>query len=64
MKPSKFTCIEAFCGAGGLALGMKKAGFKLISAFDNDPVSIESFNLYHGKGKAIVADARQRRHEL
>lgn len=27
---------DAFCGAGGLSLGLKKAGFQIVGGFDND----------------------------
>jgi len=53
----RYTCIESFCGAGGLALGLKNAGFHLLGAFDIDPPSVETFNSYHGDGKALVAGA-------
>ncbi|WP_410512443.1 DNA cytosine methyltransferase [Paenibacillus sp. BR2-3] len=41
----KYTCIEVFCGAGGLAYGLKKSGFKIRYAFDNDPMAVETFKL-------------------
>lgn len=34
--------IDAFCGAGGLGLGLKKAGFDIIFSFDIDQKSIET----------------------
>lgn len=51
------TCIECFCGAGGLALGLREAGFELRAAFDLDPVAVRTFNRHHG-GRAWVQDAR------
>lgn len=62
MKHSKkpvYSCIESFSGAGGLALGLKRAGFHLIIAFDNDPIAVESFNGYHGKNSAFTVDAHE-----
>ena len=32
----EYTCIDSFCGAGGLGLGLKKAGFKILLSFDID----------------------------
>ncbi|ECQ4466224.1 DNA cytosine methyltransferase, partial [Salmonella enterica] len=29
----KLTCIEGFCGAGGMSLGLKQAGFDIKLAF-------------------------------
>lgn len=53
-----YNCIESFCGAGGLGLGLAKAGFRLASAFDLDPVSVSTFNRYFGDGIAFVADVK------
>ncbi|MEE8585741.1 MAG: DNA cytosine methyltransferase, partial [Acidobacteriota bacterium] len=30
------TCVDAFCGAGGMSLGLRNAGFQSIYAFDID----------------------------
>jgi DNA (cytosine-5)-methyltransferase 1 len=40
-----YTCIDGFSGAGGLSLGLKRAGFKILCSFDNDPVSVETQRL-------------------
>lgn len=39
---SRFTAIDAFAGAGGLSLGLRRAGFDLLMAFDNDRVAVET----------------------
>lgn len=41
----KFTCIDSFSGAGGLSLGLAKAGFNVLYSFDNDPIAIETQKL-------------------
>jgi len=41
----EFTCIDAFAGAGGLSLGLRRAGFSVVLAFDNDPVCVETQRL-------------------
>jgi DNA (cytosine-5)-methyltransferase 1 len=52
----RYSAIESFCGAGGLALGLHSAGFKIMCAFDNDEKSIETYR--HNIGEhAFVADA-------
>lgn len=38
----KYTCVDGFSGAGGLSLGLQKAGFDVLLSFDNDPTSIET----------------------
>ena len=40
----KYTCIDSFCGAGGLGLGLKRAGFEILLSFDIDPTCIETIN--------------------
>jgi DNA (cytosine-5)-methyltransferase 1 len=45
----KYSVIEAFCGAGGLSLGLARAGFHIRFAFDHDPIAIDTYrnNLSH-----------------
>lgn len=38
----KFTCIDSFCGAGGLGLGLKRAGFEILLSFDIDQKCINT----------------------
>lgn len=34
------TCIDLFCGCGGLSLGMERAGFRTLAAIDADPKAV------------------------
>lgn len=54
-----YTCIESFCGSGGLALGLELTGFKSLTAFDLDVASVKTFNGYRGRECAFVADVRE-----
>jgi DNA (cytosine-5)-methyltransferase 1 len=36
-------CIDLFCGAGGLSLGLKLAGFDLICAVDSREVAVRTY---------------------
>jgi len=36
--------IDLYCGAGGLSLGFKEAGFKAVYAIDNDPLAVKLYN--------------------
>ena len=44
---SKPTAVDLFCGCGGLAVGLKKAGFRIIGAVDVDPLSVKTFQANH-----------------
>ena len=56
----KLTAIDAFCGAGGLSLGLSKAGFDVLYAFDADAKCIETLrsNPKHIKHPVEVRDVR------
>lgn len=40
----KYTCIDCFSGAGGLSLGLKKAGYDILLGFDNDIKCVDTQN--------------------
>lgn len=37
------TCVDLFSGCGGFSLGMKRAGFVVLAAIDNDPHAVSVF---------------------
>lgn len=39
--------IDLFSGCGGLTLGLKRAGFRIVGAVENDSVSVESYKANH-----------------
>ena len=43
MERSNLTVTDLFCGAGGLSLGLKEAGFDVICAIDWDDAAIETY---------------------
>jgi DNA (cytosine-5)-methyltransferase 1 len=49
------TCVDLFCGAGGLSLGLESAGVVVGAGFDNNPVSVDTYNRNLGS-RAYVAD--------
>ena len=55
-----FRAIDAFCGAGGLSLGLKNAGFEILFSFDNDPLCIETLkeNKKYHNHKCSILDVR------
>jgi DNA (cytosine-5)-methyltransferase 1 len=44
---SRPTAIDLFSGCGGLTLGLRRAGFDVIGAVDNDPLSVETYRANH-----------------
>jgi len=52
----KPTCVELFAGAGGLALGLKQAGFTTVFANDVDPDGCASFELNHPESEVVCGD--------
>ena len=43
-EAKRFTCIDTFCGAGGLGLGLQRAGFEILLSFDIDQKCIDTIN--------------------
>src|SRR5471030_3428309 len=39
----RYTCIDSFCGAGGLALGLRRAGFEILVSFDANECAVPTF---------------------
>lgn len=55
---SKYKVIDAFCGAGGLSLGLKNAGFEIVLSFDLDNKAIETIKQNAPEHKSIVCDVK------
>jgi DNA (cytosine-5)-methyltransferase 1 len=51
--------VSLFCGAGGLDLGFKQAGFNTAIAFDINESAVNSFNKNHSGNVASVVDIEQ-----
>jgi DNA (cytosine-5)-methyltransferase 1 len=46
-RRSSPTVVDLFCGAGGLSEGFRRAGFRVTTAVDSDPVSIRTYWMNH-----------------
>ena len=55
---TEYTCVDSFCGAGGLGLGLKRAGFVIKLGFDIDGKCIDTIqeNKKYFDHQAIEAD--------
>lgn len=59
MKKYNFTAIDLFSGVGGLTLGLKNAGFKVVSAVEVEKNAIATYRSNHPEVKLIDRDIRQ-----
>jgi DNA (cytosine-5)-methyltransferase 1 len=48
--------VDLFAGVGGLSLGAERAGFSVIAAVDNDPVSIDMHGFNFPQTRHVEAD--------
>lgn len=54
----KFIAIDLFSGAGGLSVGLKKAGFKVVAGVEVDTVAAETYKMNHRKHILYCEDIR------
>ena len=57
-KKAGFSAIDLFCGCGGLTLGLKRAGFNILAALDNDALSVETYRMNHQNVYIVENDIR------
>ena len=53
------TALDLFSGCGGLTLGLKQGGFKVLGAVDNDPLSVETYRANHSDVSVWNIDIRE-----
>ena len=58
-KDSAKTAIDLFCGCGGLSLGLRRAGFRVIAAVDNDALSASTYATNHKNTLVLQKDIRE-----
>lgn len=54
----KLSSIDLFCGCGGLSLGLRRAGFKVLAAIDNDRLSTSTYKANHKRTRLLTEDIR------
>lgn len=57
-KKTRFLAIDLCCGCGGLSLGLKRAGFDILAAVDNDALSVETYRMNHRTTHVVEDDIR------
>lgn len=41
---SSMTAVEIYAGAGGMSLGLRQAGFRMLAAYDSSPAAVAVYN--------------------
>lgn len=62
LVPSR-SAIDLFCGCGGLTLGLKQAGFRVVWAVDEDSLAVETYRVNHPEVLVREIDIRRLRPE-
>ena len=58
MTDKKPVAIDLFCGAGGLTLGLKNAGFQVAVGVELEPEIAKTYQFNHRKTKTLIKDVR------
>lgn len=58
MPSNKLIAIDLFCGAGGLTVGLKKAGFKVVAGVEFNPVAANSYKMNHRRIRLYECDIK------
>lgn len=57
-RNAKFSAIDLFCGCGGLSLGLRRAGFDVVAAIDNDNLAVSTYRRNHPRTQVFDNDIR------
>lgn len=57
-RNNKLTAIDLFCGAGGLTLGLKKAGFRVLAGVELEGVPVMTYKSNHPRTTCFQRDIR------
>ncbi|MFT3840754.1 MAG: DNA cytosine methyltransferase [Myxococcaceae bacterium] len=54
----RLTAVDLFAGAGGLTVGLKKAGFRVVAGIESDPIASQTYRANHPDVRLISEDIR------
>lgn len=52
------TAVDLYCGCGGVTVGLKRKGYKVVAAVDNDPVACATYRANHSDVCLLEKDVR------
>ena len=55
----KLTAVDLFCGAGGLTVGLRRAGFAVLGAIDVEPLAVRAYRANHPETAIWQGDIRR-----
>ena len=58
-RRSRFGAVDLFSGCGGLSLGLRRAGFRILAAVDNDGLAVDTYRLNHRSVPVFHTDMRR-----
>lgn len=50
------TAVDLFCGSGAVSAALRRRGFRVLAAVDNDPIACRTYKLNHSKTRLLKQD--------